>query len=1075
MRRILKSVAIFTLVVAFIFGIMPFNTKQAKATSFGDASTFVGRIYAGDGNTGNNAYLDFARGMDIDDDGKIYYADTYNNVIRKQSKISGGTVSTLAGTGDYGDITGATSKAKFAYPKDVDVDSDGTVYVADTYNNKIKKIKNGQVTTLVSSGLKYPQGLHLVGSYLYITDTGNNQIKRVNKNGGSVTTLVTGLNAPEKLRVDSSQNYAYIANTGAGSVVKARLSNGSKSTLASGYQTVTGVELYNNKVYFSDEKNEAVRKVSINGGSVSLFANDPGQVQVHKPTDLKRRGNYMYVLNTGSSDMRRFNLSNGNYDTKITGARVFQYRNGSKSSALLGRPTDIIMTSDRKYLYVAENNQIRRITRSSGYTTHIAGNTSDNFRDDVGLAARFSTIGSIVIDSNNHFIYATDRWNNRIRKINVNTGRVTTLAGGGLINTTGSQRNGYKEATGTAARFDNPVGLAISPDDKYLYVADTNNKRIRRVIIATGKTEFIAGSGTDGFADGTGSTAKFNTPYGLTIDSSGNNLYLADRNNHRIRKINLATKAVTTLAGTGEIGARDGLGDTAVFSYPTYVKMGSDGNLYVSEAGSHNIRFIKTSTTSVRLLAGSGTKGFKNSTRFASKFHNPAGMVLDDAGDTLYVCDFYNDQIRSVAVTGETPFAEAAPNINSISPNNYAAQSQSLKLGLAITGSGFRIGARVYIGSHETSPTYVQSDSSIGGEIDINNWSPGYYDVKVTNRDGQTTTMSQGFVIRNADGSYPPRPVDIIPPAPGDSFMAYTDNLRGGYYLGSGNISGSNKAEIITGTMQGLGPQVLVYNNSGSLMSNFFVYATYLRSGVRLATGNVDGSGTDEIVTVAGPGGRPHVRIFNSDGTPRYPGFFALDGKFMGGSHVAVGDVLGRGYDQILISAGSGGGPQITVHDKLGNVLGIFYAYESTFRGGVRIATADFDGDGIDEIITGPENGSSHVQIFSMKNGIKRLTPGFMAFHPNFNGGLSVAGGDIDGDGRDEIIVAQAKAGQAWVKVYNGTTQEIRKTFMAYASNFEGGANVAAADVDSDGKAEVITMPGSNGSPQVRIMHLDQF
>jgi hypothetical protein len=199
-------------------------------------------------------------------------------------------------------------------------------------------------------------------------------------------------------------------------------------------------------------------------------------------------------------------------------------------------------------------------------TAGLSGST-----DGTGAAARFNYPDAVATDGTN--LYVTDAGNNTIRQIAIATGAVTTLAG-----TAGS--TGATDGTGTAALFASPVG--ITTDGTNLYVADRANDTIRQVAIATRAVTTLAGSaGMEGAADGAGSAARFYLPSGITTD--GMNVYVADTYNHTIRKIVVATGAVTTLAGSpGNIGSADGTGAAARFFYP--IALTTDGtNLYVAD------------------------------------------------------------------------------------------------------------------------------------------------------------------------------------------------------------------------------------------------------------------------------------------------------------------------------------------------------------------------------------------------------------------------------------------------------------------------------------------------------------
>jgi sugar lactone lactonase YvrE len=296
------------------------------------------------------------------------------------------------------------------------------------------------------------------------------------------------------------------------------------------------------------------------------------------------------------------------------------------------------MTADGTNLYVVDssNHTIRKIVISTGEVTTLAGTAGyQGSADGTGAAARFYYPYGITTDGTN--LYVADSGNNTIRKIVISTGAVTTLAGT-------AQSVGSSDGNGAVARFNNPFG--ITTDGTNLYVADSWNHTIRKIVISTGEVTTLAGTaGYQGSTDGTGAAARFYYPYGITTD--GTNLYIADTSNCTIRKIVISTGEVTTLAGTAGLGgSTDGTGAAARFYLPYGIT--TDGtNLYVADSVNQLIRKIVISTGEVTTLAGTaGASGSADGTGAAARFNYPYGITTD--GTNLYVADSGNNTIRKI-------------------------------------------------------------------------------------------------------------------------------------------------------------------------------------------------------------------------------------------------------------------------------------------------------------------------------------------------------------------------------------------------------------------------------------------
>ncbi|MGB4775373.1 MAG: NHL repeat-containing protein [Daejeonella sp.] len=276
------------------------------------------------------------------------------------------------------------------------------------------------------------------------------------------------------------------------------------------------------------------------------------------------------------------------------------------------------------------------------------------FLDGEGKQATFNSPYSVAVDQDGN-VYVAAAGNNRIRKITKN-GVVSTLAGGGneLVAT----------CTGEQAQFKTPSGVAV---DQYrnVYVADANNFRIRKITQpASGPVmvSTLAGTGISDFTDNTsGALAQFKTPFGVAVDAMGN-VYVADYNSNRIRKITQPADGsvmVSTLAGSDTPGSKDKLqaGDPeAQFDSPRGVAVDIQGNVYVADSNNHRIRKISPAGI-VTTLAGSvdpgtGEGGFTDGTGSAAKFNKPAGLTVDAQGN-VYVGDLFNHRIRKITPAGE--------------------------------------------------------------------------------------------------------------------------------------------------------------------------------------------------------------------------------------------------------------------------------------------------------------------------------------------------------------------------------------------------------------------------------------
>jgi hypothetical protein len=328
--------------------------------------------------------------------------------------------------------------------------------------------------------------------------------------------------------------------------------------------------------------------------------------------------------------------SGGAQVSTFAGSAVQGAADGTGTAAQFDYPYDIAIDSSGN-LFVADrdNEKIRKIT-PAGEVTTFAGLGLAGSTDGTGTAARFNGPRGLAFDGSGN-LFVADTNNHKIRKITP-AGVVSTFAG------SGSQGN--TDGTGTAASFRFPRGIAIDSSDN-LYVVDVGNHTVRKITPAGVVTTF-AGSGSSGSTDGTGTAASFNAPNEITIDSSGN-LFVADTNNNKIRKITPAG-VVTTVAGSSAAGYTDATGTAARFYRPFGITIDSSGNLFVADYNNHKIRKI-TPAGVVTTVAGSSA-GDTDATGTAARFDGPIGITIDSSGN-LFVADASNHKIRKIDLAAE--------------------------------------------------------------------------------------------------------------------------------------------------------------------------------------------------------------------------------------------------------------------------------------------------------------------------------------------------------------------------------------------------------------------------------------
>ena len=297
---------------------------------------------------------------------------------------------------------------------------------------------------------------------------------------------------------------------------------------------------------------------------------------------------------------------------------------------------------------------------------------------------------------------------------------------------------------------------------------------------------------------------------------------------------------------------------------------------------------------------------------------------------------------------------------------------------------------------------------------------------------------------------------------------------------GSGSFLGlavAPESRVAVGSGSGTDARVEVYDPfSGTRLRTIDPYPGY-RGGVTTAVGDVNRDGVPDVITGAIAGGGPHVKVFDGTSGAELYSFFAYDPGFRGGVTVAAGDVNADGWADVVTGAGPGGGPHVKAFSgKDGTELASYFPYDAGFTGGVRVATGDFNNDGRDEIVTaaGP-TGGPHVRLFGVDatvaspfTAVAGLPDSFFAYDPGFTGGVWVAVGDTNGDGTADIVTGADTGGGPHVRAFNGKTGAELASFFAFDSDFTGGVRVGTGDADRDGRAEIFVGPASNRAPVLR-------
>jgi uncharacterized protein (TIGR03437 family) len=638
--------------------------------------------FSGDNGPATSAQLSRPVGLALDSAGNLYIADAGNNRVRK---VSNGVITTFVGGGEIGcGGSGSATSAGLYFPTDVAFDSAGNLYIGDAGNGCIRKVSNGVVTTVAGNGTQGFSGdngpatsaqlnggqwlsvaLDAAGS-LYITDTLNQRIRKVSN--GTITTIVGNgtagfsgddgpatsaqLNHPQDVIVDPEGNLLIVDSY---NHVIRKVANGIITTV-----TGTGIGGFNGD----------------NGPPTSARLNDPSGVAMDTDGNL-------YIADNSNNRIRE--VSNGVISTIAgNGTADFSGNNGPAISAQLSQPQGIAVDSAGN-LYVADyyNSVISKVM--NGMITTVAGNGTGGFSGDDGPATSAQLNGpvGIAVDTAGNLYIAEN--GPRVRK--VSNGVITTFAGTGK---TGFSGDG---GPATSAQFENTCNVAVDTVGN-VYIADCDNNWIRKV--SNGIITTVAGNGTAGFSGDSGAAinAQLDNPSGLAVDSAGS-VYIADSKNERIRKI--SNGIINTMVGNGINGfeGNDGPATSAELSYPSGVALDSAGNLYIADLDNSRVR--KVSNGVISSIAGGGPSFGDDGPATSAQLHYPTDVAVNTSGN-VFVSDQSDNRIRLL-----TPNAVPAIKPGGIVPNDSTVAIIQSGSWVSLYGSNLASGTFLWNADFPTS------------------------------------------------------------------------------------------------------------------------------------------------------------------------------------------------------------------------------------------------------------------------------------------------------------------------------------------------------------------------------------
>lgn len=623
-----------------------FRIRKWDFTS-GLLSTLAGKSYAGSvpGNV-DASVLGTLTDLAISSDGEtVYGCDVYNRIIVKYD-VATGVISTLAGKAGEapGILDGAGDAARFAQPAGIVISHDDkTLYVLETLPKIIRKvdIATATVSTLPAgpftkeiTGLAYRYDAGSATETLYVTCSDH-----------KIYSMPTIPPIPPIIPL------TVVAGSGLSGT-----SDGALLSASFIFPYGIDVSSDGNTLYVSDFSAHNIRKIDLSAATVSTLAGDTSNPGYKNGTglgasflfpaniNLSNDGTLLYVPDTSNNCIRCVNTTTG-ATTKILGSRAgFSDGVDADLTKFYGHVYGLALTSDAKYLYASDASKIWKIDTAAKTKTEVGVSSAVGPVTRMSITmgqANYSVNQGLALSKDEKTLYIADSWSHCVRALDLISGTQSVIAG--VAGTSGNV-----DGVGSVARFHLPAFLTLNHAGDTIYVADSANHNIKKIDIATKNVTTVAGS-TAGYADGVGTAAKFELPCGLQVTPDDKYMYIADSYNNRVRKMDLGTYEVSTYAGSATRGAVAGIGTAAQFDDPRDLALSSDGKvLFVTNYnGSYTSRII-TDTAAVSFYAGRPNvighiDGIGNQAYF-----RPTSIVISQDGSILYSADSGNSLVRQM-------------------------------------------------------------------------------------------------------------------------------------------------------------------------------------------------------------------------------------------------------------------------------------------------------------------------------------------------------------------------------------------------------------------------------------------